>query len=106
MDHLKDYRASVGSDPAKFFKSTIFQSKRLLLGLNCLEMGQEQNVHSHADQDKFYLVLEGQGAFTVDATPIEANPGEVVWAPAGVPHGVINRVEERLVLLVGIAPAP
>jgi mannose-6-phosphate isomerase-like protein (cupin superfamily) len=30
----------------------------------------------------------------------------VIWAPAGVPHGVTNRGGIRLVLLVGIAPAP
>jgi hypothetical protein len=30
----------------------------------------------------------------------------VVWAPAGVSHGVVNRRREALVLLVGIAPFP
>jgi hypothetical protein len=30
----------------------------------------------------------------------------VVWAPSGVDHGVRNDGSERLVLLVGIAPAP
>jgi quercetin dioxygenase-like cupin family protein len=28
----------------------------------------------------------------------------VVWAPAGVSHGVSNRGADRLVVLVGIAP--
>jgi hypothetical protein len=37
-----DYHDHVGPGPAKCFKSTLFQSKRLLLGLNCLEPGQEQ----------------------------------------------------------------
>ena len=31
--------------------------------------------------------------------------GEIVWAPAGVPHGVAEALE-RTVLLVGIAPPP
>jgi mannose-6-phosphate isomerase-like protein (cupin superfamily) len=30
----------------------------------------------------------------------------VVWAPAGVTHGVTNTGTERLVLVVGIAPFP
>jgi mannose-6-phosphate isomerase-like protein (cupin superfamily) len=30
----------------------------------------------------------------------------VVWAPAGVPHGVTNTGAERLVLIVAIAPSP
>ncbi len=35
-----------------------------------------------------------------------AGQGMVVWAPAGVTHGVTNTGSERLVLLVGIAPFP
>lgn len=106
MQYVKDYRGQVGSDAVKFFKTTLFQSERLLLGLNCLENGQEQAVHAHANQDKFYLVLEGRGDFSVAGEQIDAGPGEVVWAPASVPHGVNNHQTDRLVLLVGIAPAP
>ncbi len=101
-----DYRDHVGANPAKFFKSTMFQSERLLLGLNCLEPGQEQHVHTHAGQDKFYFVIEGTGTFTVGDEVRVAGVGWTVWAPADVPHGVTNTGEDRLVLLVGIAPAP
>ncbi len=62
---FKDYRNFVGSREGKFYKTTLFQSDRLMLGLNCLEPGQTQHVHDHADQDKFYHVLEGVGLFTV-----------------------------------------
>jgi quercetin dioxygenase-like cupin family protein len=78
----------------------------LLLGLNCLSPGQTQATHTHADQDKFYIVVEGQGAFTVADATYQAGPGMVIWAPAGAPHGVTNRGDTRLVLLVGIPPAP
>jgi quercetin dioxygenase-like cupin family protein len=30
----------------------------------------------------------------------------VIWAPAGIDHGVTNTGDARLVLLVGIAPGP
>jgi quercetin dioxygenase-like cupin family protein len=106
MGTFADYRDHVGASPAKFFKSTLFQSERLLLGLNCLEAGQEQHVHTHAGQDKFYFVVEGTGTFTVGDEVREAGEGWTVWAPADVPHGVANTGERRLVLLVGIAPAP
>lgn len=106
MSSFADYRDHVGANPAKFFKSTLFGSERLLLGLNCLEPGQEQHVHIHAGQDKFYFVIEGQGTFTVGDEVQEAGEGWTVWAPADVPHGVINTGEARLVLLVSIAPAP
>ena len=104
MDNFSDYRQHVGSSPAKFFKSTLFESPRLLLALNCLEPGQAQAAHEHSDQDKFYFVVEGQGEFSVGDETRQASPGVTVWAPAGVSHGVTNRGAERLVLLVGIAP--
>jgi quercetin dioxygenase-like cupin family protein len=106
MRTFADYRDHVGANPAKFFKSTLFQSEQLLLGLNCLEPGQEQHVHTHAGQDKFYFVVEGTGTFTVGDEVREAGEGWTVWAPAEVPHGVTNTGTQRLVLLVGIAPAP
>jgi quercetin dioxygenase-like cupin family protein len=106
MSHFADYRAHTGSHPEKFFKSTLFQSPHLLLGLNCLEPGQTQSVHAHAGQDKFYFVVEGEGEFSVGAEKQTAGAGLVVWAPAGVDHGVTNTSDKRLVLLVGIAPAP
>jgi mannose-6-phosphate isomerase-like protein (cupin superfamily) len=106
QSHITHYREHVGSNPTKFYKSTLFQGDFLMLGLNCLEPGQAQAVHDHADQDKFYLVLEGSGIFAVDHVEHEATLGHVVWAPAGAPHGVRNAGAERLVLLVGMAPPP
>ena len=105
MDNILDYRAYTGSRPEKFFKATLFDSGRLLLGLNCLEPGQTQSAHEHSEQDKFYFVLEGQGDFTVGDEERKVSPGFVVLAPAGVAHGVANRGQVRLVLLVGIAPS-
>ncbi|HMO55946.1 MAG TPA: cupin domain-containing protein [Roseiflexaceae bacterium] len=106
MTMFAHYRAFIGANPEKFFKATMFQSDRLLLGLNCLEPGQEQHIHTHAGQDKFYFVVEGTGHFTVGNEVQEAGAGMTIWAPADAPHGVINRGDQRLVLLVGIAPAP
>jgi mannose-6-phosphate isomerase-like protein (cupin superfamily) len=106
MTQVIDYRDHVGTNVGKFFKSTLFQSPHLLLGLNCLEPGQVQQTHTHADQDKFYFVIEGQGTFVIGAETSQAGPGMVIWAPAGIDHGVTNTGGERLVLLVGIAPAP
>ncbi len=103
---VRAWRDHVGSRPEKHHKATLFRSDNLLLGLNCLDPGQTQRVHTHEGQDKFYLVLEGTGYFTVAQDRFEAGAGEVVWAPAGVEHGVVNRGAVPLVLAVGIAPAP
>ncbi len=104
MSNFIDYHEHMGTNPDKFFKSTLAESPRLLLGLNCLEPGQVQAAHNHADQDKFYFVIEGVGEFTVGEERRQAGAGVTVWAPAGVPHGVANHGSTRLVLLVGIAP--
>ena len=106
MQMFADYRDHLGALPDKQFKSTLFRSAHLMLGLNCLSPGQEQHLHDHAGQDKFYFVVEGEGRFVVGAETRTAGPGHAVWAPAGVPHGVRNDSGERLVLLVGIAPFP
>ena len=106
MEAFQDYRSLVPAGRGGVGKASLFASERLLLGLNALDSGVEQAVHTHEDQDKFYHVLEGRGEFTVGAVVREVGPGYTVWAPAGVDHGVRNRGTGRLVLLVGIAPAP
>ena len=106
MELVKRVSEHVGVNAEKFYKTTLFQSEALLLGLNCLEPGQVQKPHDHADQDKFYYVVEGSGRFQLDNDQITASAGEVVLAPAGVVHGVTNEGNGRLTLLVGIAPSP
>ncbi|HVH69161.1 MAG TPA: cupin domain-containing protein [Gemmatimonadales bacterium] len=90
---------------AKMTKLDCYRSDRLLVGLNCFEPGQEQKPHTHAGADKFYFVVSGKARFVVGDGTVDAAAGDLVLAPAGVPHGV-GRALERTVLLVGIAPAP
>ena len=89
----------------KMAKVDCFRSARLLVGLNCFEAGQSQPVHAHAGADKFYLVVSGKARFVIGEQRLEAGPGDLILAPAGLPHGVETALE-RTVLLVGIAPAP
>ena len=105
-NNVTHYSQHIGVREDKFYKTTLFQAAQLMIGLNCLEPGQVQSVHSHRDQAKFYYVIEGTGSFTVGEEVVEAGPGHVVWAEAGVPHGVENKRNDRLVIFMGIAPAP
>ena len=86
-------------------KIDCFRSARLLVGLNCFEPGQTQTVHTHAGADKFYVVLSGKATFTIGADTVVAGPGDLIPAPAGVPHGV-TRVDKRSVVLIAMAPPP
>ncbi len=106
MAQVVDYRKLVGSNPEKMYKSTLFESSRLLLGLNCLEPGQSDRAHTHPDQDKFYFVLEGEGEFQIGEESVKAGQGMTVLAPAGVTHGVNNTGSQRLVILMGLTPWP
>jgi quercetin dioxygenase-like cupin family protein len=78
-------------------KSTIFESPRLMVGLNAFEPGQSHALHAHAGMDGLFL-LEGR------ELPMTA--GDLLVAPDGVPHGVSNTSSARLLVLVVLAPAP
>lgn len=88
----------------KAFKHTFFQSERLLVGLNVLRPGQTQSIHEHADQDKFYYVVEGSGRFIVGEAEQVCAAGSLILAPAGVLHGVVNEGDALLTFLTVIAP--
>lgn len=92
--------------PQKMGKSTIFESARLLVGLNAFEPGQEHALHAHAGQDKVYHVLEGQGVFLLEDRELRMTAGDLLVAPEGVPHGVRNTGGARLLVLAILAPAP
>lgn len=85
-------------------KATLFESPRVLVGLNCFEAGQSHPLHAHEDMDKVYQVVEGQGTLLLDGRELVMAAGDLVVAPAGVPHGVRNDGPARLVLLAILAP--
>jgi len=93
-------------DPSKMGKSTLFQSSRILVGLNAFEPGQEHRLHIHEGMDKVYHVLTGSGLFLLDGQEVQVGPGAMLVAPEGVAHGVRNTSEERLVVLAVLAPSP
>ena len=90
----------------KMGKSTIFESPRLLVGLNAFEPGQEHALHAHAGQDKVYLVIEGSGLFLLAGSELPMAAGDLLVAPENVAHGVRNTGPTRLLVLAVLAPAP
>jgi quercetin dioxygenase-like cupin family protein len=92
--------------PDKMGKATLFESPRLLVGLNCFEPGQTHDLHAHAGLDKVYQVLQGRGEFLLEGRSLAMSAGEMLGAPAGVPHGIRNSGADRLVVLAILAPGP
>ena len=108
MDHPRTIRPvdhAVYSSQ-KMGKATIFESSRLLVGLNAFEPGQEHSLHAHAGQDKVYHVIEGEGLFLLQGRTLAMKAGDLLVAPEGVPHGVRNTGKVRLLVLAILAPAP
>lgn len=90
----------------KMGKSTLFQSERLLVGLNAFEPGQEHKLHAHAGMDKVYHVLAGRGVFLLEGREEPMEAGTMLIAPEGIPHGIRNTGGERLLVLAILAPSP
>ena len=90
----------------KMGKSTLFESDRILVGLNSFEPGQAHKLHAHEGMDKVYHVLEGTGLFLLEGEDVPMSPGTMPIAPEGVPHGIRNTGEGRLIVLAILAPSP
>lgn len=87
-------------------KVSLAAGDRLYAGLNCFLPGQEHAAHVHADQDKLYYVLSGSGEATVGDETHAVSEGDLVLAPAGVPHGLKNTGLIPMTVLVVFAPPP
>jgi quercetin dioxygenase-like cupin family protein len=108
MEHPRSFRPEehAAYRPDRMGKSTLFESARLLVGLNAFEPGQEHKLHAHAGQDKVYYVLEGNGRFLLEGREEPMGVGAMLVAPADVPHGIRNDGPDRLLVLAVLAPAP
>lgn len=108
MDHPTAFRPEDYAvyDPDRMGKSTLFQSGRLLVGLNAFEPGQEHRLHGHAGMDKVYHVLTGRGVFLLEGREEPMEAGTMLIAPEGVMHGIRNTGGERLLVMAILAPSP
>jgi quercetin dioxygenase-like cupin family protein len=92
--------------PEKMGKVSLGEGEKLYAGMNCFEPGQEHKAHTHADQDKLYVVLEGSGEATIGDETAGVAAGDVMLARAGVVHGLKAAAHSRLVVLVVFSPPP
>src|SRR3954470_17683075 len=108
MDHPSVIRPAECAEwrSDKMSKTTLFESARLLVGLNAFEPGQSHALHSHAGMDKVYHVVEGRGVFLLHDREVPMRAGDVLVAPEGIAHGVRNPGPGRLLVLAILAPSP
>ncbi|MBT4260571.1 MAG: cupin domain-containing protein [Nitrospina sp.] len=93
-------------NPEKMKKVSLFDTDHFFCDIYCLEPGQSQKVHSHDGSDKVYYVMEGKGKVTVGSEEKVLTQNEITMAPSGQDHGVLNHSNDKLVLLVFMAPKP
>ncbi len=62
-------------------------------------------LHVHENEDELFQVLEGEHVFQIGDREIHARPGDLVFAPRGVPHSQRRVVPRTGRLLVLTAPA-
>ena len=90
----------------KMQKASLFETPQMFCDVYGLEPGQAQKPHRHAEATKFYYVVAGTALFTVGGREQTLGPGGLAWAAPGEEHGVTNATDERVVLLVAMAPNP
>jgi quercetin dioxygenase-like cupin family protein len=58
-------------------------------------------LHTHANEEEFFLVLEGEMTFYVGGRVMRATEGQTAFAPRGVPHCFKNcsKRESRVLVL-------
>lgn len=87
---FKDYRSFVSFHREHYGKSTLLENDHVLVGLNCLQPGQEMEKHAHQVQSRFYVVMEGRGCVWVGDKQGEAKAGMGIWVPACYYHRLVN----------------
>ncbi len=101
---IKDVFAEARFSNDRMQKTNLFETRNFFCDVYCLEPGQEQKVHAHQDEDKIYYVLAGRGSFVVGDETQDCGEQQLIFAPAGAPHGVKNTSDGRLTLLVFMTP--
>jgi len=64
-------------------KSDVFKGKHFNIAVVCLDDGCEIS-HRHESCDVFFYVVSGKGIFSVGEKRWDAEPGSMVFSPAGV----------------------
>ncbi len=103
LSHISDH---IRITTERWYKGTIFQSEHMLVGVDCLAVGQSQPAHMHRGHDKMYYIQSGSGEFTIGTTVALCNAGSIIIAPADTVHGVVNTGNEPLIMLITMAPEP
>ncbi|THD56432.1 MAG: cupin domain-containing protein [Bradyrhizobium sp.] len=66
--------------------------------------GQYVPVHIHPTQDEFILVQDGMLDLKLDGVWVQAQAGDLVRLPRGIPHGYFNKSDKPARALFWVSP--
>ncbi|MBK9083375.1 MAG: cupin domain-containing protein [Rhizobiales bacterium] len=71
------------------FDGDVFGAQTSVIFYSTDEIGAGPKLHRHP-YDEIFVIRRGRALFTVGERRIEAQEGQIVFGPAGVPHKFVN----------------
>ena len=103
-EHLPRFEVGPQGSYARIFNGSQHELPSVSLMLAELQPGEGPAWHRH-DYDEVFSIFEGEATFTIGEETFVADYGQVVLAPAGVPHKFENSGKGILKLTaVHVAP--
>lgn len=80
-----------------------YDNQNIIVRLAKIMPGGEIVPHTHENQETFYF-LKGNGLALINGEKTRVKEGQLVNAPAGCEHGVINDTDSELILYAVFSP--
>ena len=95
---LMSYAQAVAYSDEKANKVPMASSDHSRATLWCLKTGQEIHPHVH-EGDHIWVLMEGSGNYLDGKNRQPVKRGDVLFVPAGLPHGIENTAKDGLVFV-------
>jgi uncharacterized cupin superfamily protein len=79
-------------------------TKNVWVGTSAVEPGFTSNEHAHGDQEEIFYCVSGRGKIRVDGEECRVEIGDLVYAPPGSTHQLINDGAEIFKVLAVVSP--
>ena len=91
-NNMKGYHINIEKSTTQNtdFRRVLYTAKHMQLVLMSLKPNEEIGAEIHPDVDQFFRFESGTGNCIIDGQAYKVAAGDVVIAPAGVRHNVIN----------------
>lgn len=78
-------------------------TRNLSIQISEVPVGSEQPSHNH-EPEQCYYIISGKGLMTIESESEEVFPGDAVYIPSNLKHGIKNIGDDNLEYLTANAP--